>query len=610
MLRLSSEQYDWVLTQQRERLALALAAVLQQQWPALAAKLGDRCATFVDAALQQAHRYGLVEPAHAARYVNLWCVWGPAFDDKPGFEWAAEILRDDRRSAPVKAQQLALQSRDVLVQRAAPGLGPQEFDAADAAMEAVPGSAAAAAWIEGTGSAQAQPRQVCDLSAFDLALGDQSWRTEYRLAWSAQGTLINHAPLTAPPQRYRTDVPTPPGVPVLPRQVAALAYPAARGHKAWLHLRCAIDSVCDERRHPRVEIKSAAGGQVFEGMAARQIKLPLHCAEPFVPPRAPTDGPTPVAGPGKPGAPVNTLVPQGALCREVVPRYLQIGAQTCGLRRFGAPLGPQEATVSVFPAEQWLLELKTSPQPAWHWPEASTRTGVPPAVVRLERDAQPLSAAPWQAGWAQLNDALINGMDGWYNELTRSEVLLQPRLDLTPNLMHGTSAWTWGAREVCHAEGSEGFLRVQAIVRLMACALSLDVAAELRHHGAHARVRLHAQGEAPMHADLLRESPEEDLAAQLATLKTAWRFPFQVEVESVSSPALAVMRDVPGGKPGAVVGEAGLRPRQDGAGWAWFCTLKLEPAVLALTIADPQTGLTTIQRELWPAITLLDWSAG
>jgi|GEM_PF-5235717 len=97
MLRLSAEQHDWLLHLQRERLARALARVLKTQWPVLAAKLGDRQEAFVDAALQQAQRHGLLEPAHAARYVNLWCVWGPAFDDKPGFEWAAEILRDEHR---------------------------------------------------------------------------------------------------------------------------------------------------------------------------------------------------------------------------------------------------------------------------------------------------------------------------------------------------------------------------------------------------------------------------------------------------------------------------------------------------------------------------------
>lgn len=609
MLRLSAEQYDWVLTQQRERLARALVTVLQAQWPQLAAKLGDRCMSFVDAALQQAHRYGLLEPAHAARYVNLWCVWGPAFDDKPGFEWAAEILRDERRTPPVKAQQLALQSREVLVQRAAPGLGPEQFDAADAAMEAVPASAAAAAWIEGTGAAQAQPRQVCDLSAFDLALGDQGWRREYRLAWSGQGALIHHAPMTVEPQRYRTDVPQPPGAEAAPRQVAALAYPAAQGHKAWLHLRCAVDTVCDERRHPRVEIKSDAGGQVIAGMGARQIKLPLHCAEPFVPPRAPTQGPAKVVA-AKPGAPVSMVMPHGALCRESVPRYLHIRAETCGLRRFGAPLGAQDAVVSVFPAEQWLAEFRTSPQPMWQWPEASVRGAVPPPVVRLERDGQPQPTAPWQAGWMQLNEALIQGMEGWFTELNRSEVLLQPRLEITPNLMHGSSAWTWGMREAIDAQGSVGFLRVQALLRLVACASELTVQGVLKHGGAQARIELHAAGQAAMNADLLRDLPESELPSLLTAVKTAWRFPFQVTLEGLSSPALAVMCEAPGSAPGALVGEAGLRPRPDGQGWAWYCTLKIEPCKVALMVMDPLGGHTRIERALWPAMTLLDWSAG
>src|SRR5690606_34901519 len=134
------------------------------------------------------------------RYVNLWCVWGPAFDDKPGFEWAIEILRDEHRPPGVKVQQLAMRSRDELTQRESAGVKPEQFDAADAALEAVAAGHEAAPWIEGL-PGLAQPRQVCDMTAFDIALGDQSWRQEYRLALSGNSVLVNRAVVTAEPQR-------------------------------------------------------------------------------------------------------------------------------------------------------------------------------------------------------------------------------------------------------------------------------------------------------------------------------------------------------------------------------------------------------------------------
>jgi hypothetical protein len=612
MLRLSAEQYDWVLSEQRQRLARSLTALLAQLWPALAQKLGDRAEVFMDAALQQASRYGLVEPAHVARYANLWCVWGPAFDDKPGFEWAMEILHDDRRSPAIKAQQLVMHSRDVLVQRAAPGLTPEQFDAADAAMEAAVAKPGAQPWIEGTAGVLAQPRQACDLTAFDVALGDQGWRQEYRLAWSGQGALISLAPVSVVPQRFRTDTPLLPGVEATPRQIAVMAQLPEHGHKAWLHVRCAIDAVCDDHVHPRVELKSDAGMQVFMGAAARLIKTPLHCAKPFVPPKPPGSGAAPKASvaQAKPGAPINVLVDEGALCKEPAPRYLNISAQTCGLRRTGAPLGNQEAVLSIYPADQWLAEFKTSPQPLWSWPVQGARDVTAAPIVRLERDGRPLPVQSWQHALASLPEALANGIDGWFNELNRSEVLLSPRIEITPNLMHGSSVWTWGAREQVGPEGSTGFLRAQAFVRLVACASELAVMGELRIAGAHARVHALSKGQTLFHGDLLRETPDAELPALLSTLKATWRHPMVVEVDALSSPELAVLSEAAGSQCGALVGEAGLRPRPDAQGWQWYVQLKLEPCVLALQIDDPMLGQQLLKRTLWPATTLLDWSAG
>jgi hypothetical protein len=613
MLELNQNQFDAVQSWQRARLVKHLSAQLLTLWPKLAEKLGARTEAFVEAALSQAGKYGLFHASQGARYVNLWCVWGPAFEDKPEFRWAADILHNPRIQPEAKIEQLSLRTFETLEERSTLGVSADEFEVANLQFFKVVGQAGVAPWIplgpssDGALIPGSSPyRLPCDLTAFDLALGDQSWRSEYRMAWSGTEVLVNHAPYTAPMQRYRTDTPPLPTDTVVPRQVAALAAPASQGPKAVLFLRASAEEVCDEETHPLVQIKSDTGAQVLTGHRARQVKLPLSCP-----------GPTPIAvgraaeaGAGKPGAPVAASVSRAQLLREVPARHVLISAETCGFRRYGAALGTQEAVVSVYPAEQWLAEFKTVPQPSWHWPQSQPQDAAPITGVRLECDAQPQPVHEWQAAWGQLAPALIHGLDGWHMALTRAEVLQQPRIDITPNLMHGLAALTWGMREQCSPEGSSAFMRAQALVRLMACSAVLDVAGELHHLGAHARIRLHAQGEAPLHVDVLRESPEKELPALLGGVKVAWRFPFQVEIETQSSPDLATMSETTGSMPGALVGEAGLKPRVDGMGWAWYCTLKLEPAVVAILIADPLRGQTVIQRDLWPATPLLDWSAG
>ena len=81
-------------------------------------RLGDRWPAFVEAAVQQGRKHGLRDARDLARYASLWCIWGPAFDGKPSFAWAAEILGDPRRGAALKLHQLAHRTREELQQRA------------------------------------------------------------------------------------------------------------------------------------------------------------------------------------------------------------------------------------------------------------------------------------------------------------------------------------------------------------------------------------------------------------------------------------------------------------------------------------------------------------
>ena len=119
MLRLTWEQFDRLEQLTLKRHAASISQVLAETWPALTARLGDRWPAFVEAAMQQGRKHGLREARDLARYASLWCIWGPSFDGKPSFAWAAEILSDPRRGAALKLHQLAFRTRQELQQRAA-----------------------------------------------------------------------------------------------------------------------------------------------------------------------------------------------------------------------------------------------------------------------------------------------------------------------------------------------------------------------------------------------------------------------------------------------------------------------------------------------------------
>jgi len=607
MLKLNPEQMDWLEGAERARLSQALAERLATVWPQLSAKLGERKAAFVEAALAQAQRHGIDVPDLQARYVNLWCVWGPAFEDKPGFEWAQAILRDRRMGARTRIEQMSLQTEEALARGGQFGVSPEDYDAADEALVGLTRSPDCAPWLDRHVDPVPTVRPACDLSTFDVAISDQPWRQEYRMAWSASGLQVALAPVSVPAQRHTVDRPRPPGEAPQPASMVMLASPAGSAHKAWLHVRLVTDSVCDEHVHPRLEAMMPTGGEIYTGPTARQRKWALHWA-----PKALAAAARPSAGSApKPGQPVVRLLGEAGLCALPVPDRIMLSAQTCEVRRYGAPVGKQEAHIAVYPATQTLLELKAGAQPSWHWPDTRAQEQAAPPVVRFERDGQPVTpGSGWEPAWMALAQAAVHGVQAWHEALLKAEVLQGARIDLTPQLMHGSWAWTWGMREQMAEGASIAFLRAQGIVRLMACAAQLDVAGELRPLGALARIRLHAQGQAPLHADVLHESADEDLAAVLAGVKTTWRFPFSLELDSLAQPGGAVLCEAPGSQLGALVGEAGLRPRADGQGWAWYCSLKLEAALLAVRVMDPMRGHTVVEQPLWPETTLLDWCAG
>src|SRR6185295_526027 len=182
MLRLTWEQFDALEQLTLKRHAASISSVLAETWPALTERLGDRWPAFVEAAMQQGRKHGLREARDLARYASLWCIWGPSFDGKPSFAWAAEILGDTRRGAALKLHQLAFRTRQELQQPqvaeggaaagAAPVLTPAHFESALTGVDQRIGRLAAARTVFPSSEPPPLAVKACDVGVIDMMVSE------------------------------------------------------------------------------------------------------------------------------------------------------------------------------------------------------------------------------------------------------------------------------------------------------------------------------------------------------------------------------------------------------------------------------------------------------
>ena len=242
MLKLSRDQHELLEQLALRRHAAAIGTVLAETWPAMTSRLGGRWPAFVEAALQQGRRHGCVDPADLARYASLWCFWGPAFDDKPGFEWAREILADPRRPAQLRMHQLIHHTRDDVQRQApaTPGAAPvvtlAQFDTALAMVD----TQMAAASLSKSVFPNPQPRaavKTCDVGRVDAMLAEIDQAQEYRLAgavWQRAGVV----PLESAPWQWTRG-------PDAPVELALTSRALHAGPVARLNLKVEAPSVCN-----------------------------------------------------------------------------------------------------------------------------------------------------------------------------------------------------------------------------------------------------------------------------------------------------------------------------------------------------------------------------
>jgi len=582
MLQLTPEQADQIARLQARRDATALVQLLGEAWSDVAAQLQSRWPAFVEAAVERALQLGLTQVADQARYASLCCLWGASFEDKPRFEWAAAICAEPGLSPTVRLHQLNHRSRETLVRRAARAdptqqthatITPAGFDKALATVEAGLARITRGRTIYLDQPPAPRPK-ACDLAGISFAIvepkplqayqvQDGSWRRADLAPWAPQPET-----LSAPPDE--------------PRILAVLSRAAGAGASARLQL--AVSALPHAAaRHPEVQQVSGAGRLTWRGADTARLSLTLHA--PASPPPDPRLGPAGMAY-GEPPDPQT------------------VGISSCGVRNAGAPLGRLELGLLVHAATQRLVEIRHGALPAQAWPVEGEAPplNVASTACRLEADGHAEPTPAWLKAWQGLQPAARTGLEKLFIAWSRQMAGSSGRMEAELSPLVGQAGVSWGWQHT--ADGGVA-LRVQGAIDFAALLLDLKLNGELEWGGSRARISLQAQGRSEWRVTLAE-------GQDLEQVKTSWRHPLALSVEAIANgqPALLSAAPLAEELKGAVVGECGLRPRPDGRGQQWFYRLAIEAVHVLLLRHDPLTGTQRQRRELIPALTLIDWSAG
>lgn len=568
----SAEQAAW------DEFVVRLSAHLAAQWPALPERLGERYAAFVEHAVQQAEKRGLDTAAAVARYVNLCFIWGPSFQDRPGFEWALGLLASQRIGPWGILHQLVHRSLVELQRLPDARIDPATLLAADERLIDTFGHLGKRGALHPP-EPPPRPRRPCDLEAAELRLLEPAVAEHYVHAGGEWQRVA--LPLPVP---LRIDIANP-----APRIVGVLSRAPGERPQARLQLRSRSLAICDDAVHPALRFAGPHGLWRWHGHETRAVSWPV----------ATRAQPAPAAGPGS------------AIAEETTPEISMLELQVCGLRDEGEAIGSVATQVWVWPSAQWWLEVRRQAPAAA--PVSGDGQGTPRGVTRcrLECDGQPHDVAPVREGFEQGLDAatqqaLQNLLAAW----TAVEGLKAARLEGQLALLVGQAAFTWGWQLGAQGLGGRAFMRLLGEVAMEACEAELQFEGELAVADSRSRIVLRCAAKAPLHQLLRREAAEPPLLPVMNPALARFSLPFEVEVLPLANDSATLLRAA-GPCSGALVGEAGLRPRTTGgSGFEWFAALRLEPVNLPVEWIDPVLGRLGRHQVLLPAQELLNWRLG
>jgi len=95
----------------RKRFIEELMARFTALWPKQTSQLGNGYRHFMESTVERAMSYGIETESAAARFINLYFVWGPQFETRPEHTWALRILNDANLSGQAKIDDLAFRTK-------------------------------------------------------------------------------------------------------------------------------------------------------------------------------------------------------------------------------------------------------------------------------------------------------------------------------------------------------------------------------------------------------------------------------------------------------------------------------------------------------------------
>jgi len=555
-----------------------LSAHLAAQWPALPERLGERYAAFVEHAVREAEKRGFDSAAAVARYVNLCFVWGPSFQDKPGFEWASGLLGAQGIGPWGIVHQLVRRSLVELQRLPDARIEPATLLSADGRLIDSFGHLGRRGALRPS-EPPPRPRRACDLEAVELRLLEPAVAEHYvHVGGEWQRVAL------AAPAPLRID-----GANPAPRTVGVLSRPPGERPQARLQLRSRSHAVCDDAVHPSLRFGGPHGLWRWQGHETRAVNWPV----------ATRAQPAPAAGPGS------------AIAEETTPETTLLELQVCGLRDEGQAIGSVATQVWVWPAAQWWLEVQRAAPAAA--PVSGDGREAPRGVTRcrLECDGQPHDMAPLRQGFEQgLDRATGQALQDLLSAWSHVEGLTAPRLEGQLALLVGRAAFTWGWKLSENGLAGPAFMRLLGEIEMQACQAELSFEGELAIAESRSRIVLRCAATAPLRQQLRREASELPLLPVMDAAVARFRLPFEAEVLPLAGDSATLLRPT-GPCSGALVGEAGLRPRTTGgSGFEWFAALRLEPVSLPVEWVDPVLGRHSRLQALFAAKDLFNWRLG
>lgn len=571
----------------------ALQSFVAALWPEMSARLGDRSSTFFATAARRMKANRIVGREAAARYLNLCFVLGPAFEERPENEWALALLLDGRVDEWTRLHQLVTRSVTELTKR---GVDSVPLVAADITLL----DKLDLERLDADADAEPLARKACDLEALYLRMLDAPWRREYQHV-GGPWELVSVAMPYSLQESVRVDRSHP-----VPAHLSLLSHAPGDGPAAQLQVRQLMHAGCGER-HPGLRFIDNAGLSRWHGHHARAVSWAVHAM------------PQPAAASGF----------SAVLMELTSPAIHLLDASSCALRDEGVPVGLVATQLWAYPAEQWLFTMHREAGAPQVWPRtqsgeakaavgaSSAALGVEPGAAtpattrgthcHVERDGDAVDSAGWSHAFDDgLPAAMTAGLDRLFEAWKTTAT--EPVMHGGSGLLVGNAALSWGWKEGADGLASDPLMRVVGSLNLR-CALDIMLSGEVSSGATRTQVRLSARGTSSLAWSVARESADMPLLETLLMARVPLRFPFTIDADPIATVDGSMLSDC-GPCVGAVVGEAGLRPRSGGSGWQWFVKLDIEPVFAPVTVHDPVLGSVRRSLALLPAAPLVDWSAG